>query len=236
MTETNQIGSKLALALSKAQGEMKAAKKDQDNPFFKSKYADLASVWEACREALSKNDLAVMQIPEVRDGVVGIRTKLVHSSGEFEEGFFPLAVSANAKAQEMGSAMKYLRRYALEAIVGVAAEDDDGNEAQKATTQKYQKAAPGTFSRKIPESKPEHNPEFVDRDGTVTTLADPSPESLVYATEERLQVLDDYIESQGVSKQTQRAWMDKAGVVVMADMPADKVESLITMLKEKSNA
>lgn len=133
---TNEVyGSKLALALSKAQGEMKSAKKDVTNPFFKSKYADLASVWDACREALSKNEIAVIQVPELKDGIIGIRTKLVHSSGEFEEGFFPLAVPVTAKAQEMGSAMTYLRRYALSAMVGVAPEDDDGNEATKTSGQ-----------------------------------------------------------------------------------------------------
>lgn len=133
--ETKQ--SKLALALSKAQGAMKSAKRDVTNPFFKSKYADLASIWEACREQLSLNEIAVIQIPEMKDGMIGIRTKLVHSSGEFEEGFFPLAVPMTAKAQEMGSAITYLRRYSLAAMTGVAPDDDDdGTEAQKTMGQK----------------------------------------------------------------------------------------------------
>ena len=51
----------LAAALAKAQGEIKGAKKDESNPFYKSKYADLASVWEAIRDPLSKNSLAVIQ-------------------------------------------------------------------------------------------------------------------------------------------------------------------------------
>ncbi len=128
----------LALALSKAQGMIKGAVKDSTNPHFKSKYADLASVWDACREALSQNELAVMQVPEMQGGVIGIRTKLIHSSGEYEEGFFPLAVPVTAKAQEMGSAMTYLRRYALSAMVGVAPEDDDGNGANATGGQKIE--------------------------------------------------------------------------------------------------
>ena len=60
--ESATIG-KLVMALAKAQGQIKAAPKDSDNPFFKSKYADLASVWEACREPLAKNGLAVIQRP-----------------------------------------------------------------------------------------------------------------------------------------------------------------------------
>lgn len=122
--------SNLALALSKAQGTMSGAKKDSANPFFKSKYADLTSVWEACREALSKNEIAVFQKTGFVDGMFGVITKLQHSSGEFEEGFFPVAVPVTAKAQEMGSAVTYARRYALAAMVGVAPEDDDGNAAQ----------------------------------------------------------------------------------------------------------
>lgn len=122
--------SNLALALSKAQGEMRGAKKDSSNPYFKSSYADLASVWEACRDALSKNEIAVFQKTGFVEGMFGIITKMMHSSGEFEEGFFPVAVPVTAKAQEMGSAVTYARRYSLAAMVGVAPEDDDGNAAQ----------------------------------------------------------------------------------------------------------
>lgn len=138
MTTEAKTKSCLALALSKAQGVMEGAKKDANNPFFKSKYADLSSVWSACRTALSQNELAVIQVPEIRDGVLGVRTKLVHSSGEFEEGFFPIAAAISAKAQEMGSALTYVRRYALAAMVGVAPEDDDG-ESARTTQQEIEK-------------------------------------------------------------------------------------------------
>lgn len=121
---------KLALALSKAQGEMKGAVKDAANPFYKANYADLASVWDACRKALSSNELAVIQSSIVKDsGEIMVRTVLAHSSGEFIEGFLPVMVGDKATAQQMGSAITYARRYALAAMVGVAPEDDDGNAA-----------------------------------------------------------------------------------------------------------
>ena len=130
----NEPKSHLALALSKAQGKLKGAKKDTTNPFFKSKYADLSSVWEACRSALAENELAVIQSPMMVDGFLMLKTKLIHSSGEFEESFMPISAPITAKAQEMGSAITYARRYSLAAIVGVAPDDDDdGNTAQ--TTQ-----------------------------------------------------------------------------------------------------
>lgn len=128
--------SKLAAALVKAQAAIRNPQKSQDNPFFKSKYVDLAGVWDAIREPLTSNGIAVVQLPKVDGDKVGIETCLIHESGEKICAFFPLSVGINAKAQEMGSAMTYLRRYAISAMVGVAPEDedDDGNAAQSSKT------------------------------------------------------------------------------------------------------
>ena len=136
MTQSDQLN-ELAAALAKAQGQVKGATKDAENPYFKSRYADLASVWEACREALSVNGLAVVQFPEsgenrVDQGVifetVKVVTILLHSSGQWmqSECFIPVTKS---DAQGYGSAITYGRRYALAAAVGVAPEDDDGEGA-----------------------------------------------------------------------------------------------------------
>lgn len=121
----------LAAALAKAQGEMTGAKKDALNPHFKSRYADLASVWDACREALSKNGLSVVQRIFSDPTGVGVRTMLMHSSGEWMQDELVVPVQQRT-AQGMGSAITYARRYALQAMVGVAAEDDDGNDASVA--------------------------------------------------------------------------------------------------------
>lgn len=127
---------KLALALSKAQGQMQGAKKDADNPFFKSKYADLASVWEACRKALSDNELSVAQIVDADESGMFLKTVLLHSSGEKLEGRMPINFSEKTNAQQIGSIITYYRRYALSAIVGVSPEDDDGNSASQVTLEK----------------------------------------------------------------------------------------------------
>ena len=119
----------LAAALAKAQGEMGFAKKDAANPYFKSKYADLASCWEAIREPLSKNGLAVMQFPRESGGGVEVETLLAHSSGEWVSESLRLPL-AKADAQGFGSGISYARRYGL-ALVGVAADDDDGNVAAR---------------------------------------------------------------------------------------------------------
>ena len=122
---------KLAEALAKAQAQIEGAKKTADNPFYKSKYADLSEVWEACRKPLTANGLSVVQtqayLPEAPDMVV-IDTRLLHSSGEWIEGRLALK-PVKADPQSIGSAITYARRYSLQSIVGIAPEDDDGNAA-----------------------------------------------------------------------------------------------------------
>lgn len=117
----------LAAALSKAQGEMQAAIKDKVNPFFKSSYADLGSVWDAARPVLSKNGLCVMQTTEfVNDRIVMVTT-LAHSSGQWVKSYLPLNPAKN-DSQGVGAAITYLRRYSLSALVGVVCDDDDDGE------------------------------------------------------------------------------------------------------------
>ena len=124
----------LATALAKAQGQMKGALKDANNPFFKTKYADLASVVEAIREAFSANGLSYIQSVEPSEkDEVRIETTILHSSGEwFSAGVLALPV-AKHDAQGFGSALTYARRYGLSAACGVAPEDDDGNAAAAAS-------------------------------------------------------------------------------------------------------
>ena len=116
-------------ALAKAQGEITGALKDSSNPFFKSKYADLASCWDACRQQLSSNGLAVIQTTDFFDGYVVLSTKLVHSSGQWVEGILPIKTKDDGP-QAQGSGITYARRYALAAIVGLAQIDDDAEAAQ----------------------------------------------------------------------------------------------------------
>jgi ERF superfamily protein len=143
MTTSEQIH-EIATALAKAQGEMGGAVKDSANPFFKSKYADLASVWDACRGPLSKHGLAVVQSPSAEGMRVSVDTLLTHTSGQWMRG----TVSVNAKddsPQAVGSAITYLRRYALQSFAGVAPEDDDAEAAQGRS--KPQQAAPAAVSQ-----------------------------------------------------------------------------------------
>lgn len=126
---TSEVICDIATALAKAQGEMGGAMKDSANPFFKSKYADLSSVWEACRAPLAKNGIAVIQSPTVADLRVSLDTLLVHTSGQWIRNVLSCTIKEDTP-QVIGSATTYLRRYALQSLVGVAPEDDDAEIAQ----------------------------------------------------------------------------------------------------------
>ena len=140
--QINEIGTSLALA----QRQMKGAKKDAANPFFKSKYADLASVSAACMDALNDQGIAVVQAPSTMpDGAVTVETMLLHKTGQWMSE----TVTGKPKddgPQALGSVITYLRRYSLAAFAGVAPEDDDGEAAEgrnetKATAPKMVKPA-----------------------------------------------------------------------------------------------
>ena len=127
----------LAKALSIVQGKLTHAKKDSANPFFKSKYADLESVWDACRDLLANNGLAVAQFPGTYsdlDKSMSLTTILTHNSGEWISQEMSVPVT-KPDAQGAGSALTYMRRYALAAVVGVVQADDDGNAASSPSKQ-----------------------------------------------------------------------------------------------------
>ena len=132
MNKSESIG-KLTEALSKVQGILEGAKKESSNPFFKSRYADLTSVWDAIRKPLADNGLAVIQTgvynadnPEL----ISIETTLSHISGEWVSGIISVKPVKN-DPQVAVACVTYLRRASLSAIVGVSPEDDDGEAATR---------------------------------------------------------------------------------------------------------
>jgi hypothetical protein len=130
--QTSEQFDAIAAALAKAQGVMDAASKDAANPHFKAKFASLASVREAIRKPLSENGIAYIQTLRTNEGAVEVDTRLIHSSGQFIGDTLRVPL-AQATPQGVGSASSYGRRYALMAIVGLAAEDDDAEAAHGRT-------------------------------------------------------------------------------------------------------
>lgn len=126
--EKSESIKELAAALNKVQATIQAAKKDSVNPFFKSTYADLSSVWDACRKELVDNGLSVTQIADMdTEGRAVLETVLMHTSGEWIKGRLPLS-TVKTDPQGQGSALTYARRYSLSAIVGLCTEEDDDAE------------------------------------------------------------------------------------------------------------
>lgn len=158
MLETSESIAKLAASLAKAQGSMRAALKDSVNPHFRSRYADLAGVWDACREPLASNGLAIVQTPgEISERSITLTTLLCHESGEWMRSAFTIPVS-KPDAQGVGSAVTYARRYALAAMVGIVQDDDDGNAASGPA--QARKSAPAPAPAPRPAAAPQEPPAF----------------------------------------------------------------------------
>jgi hypothetical protein len=124
----------LAAAMAKAQTQIKAAIKDTTGQIGQNrayKYADLASVWDACKKALSENGIAVIQKPDFNGSDMWLETMLLHSSGDCITGRYPLRPTQDTP-QAYGSALTYARRYSLSSMVGIVTdEDDDGAAGSK---------------------------------------------------------------------------------------------------------
>lgn len=132
----------IAKALATAQTNMTKALKQSNNPHFRSRYADLGNVMDACLPALNGAGIALIQPTGEDDSGRFVETIFVHGeSGEQLSCRVPLIV-AKHDMQGFGSAVTYARRYGLMTMAGIAPEDDDGNAASKAPPQEQRKPEP----------------------------------------------------------------------------------------------
>ncbi len=144
---TSENINELVGALSKAQGEMDNAPMLSENPHFRSKYADLASIRNATVPHLAKNGLALFQsISAVNGSGLLLVTRLAHSSGQWVESAYPIPL--DSKPHIMGSAITYARRYSWAAICGIAAEEDDDANAANDAAKNGTKSLPALPARK----------------------------------------------------------------------------------------
>lgn len=125
----------ISTALLEAQKTMGAAKKGATNPFFHSKYADLGSVMEACKEALNTNGITVLQPLGFTENGVFVETVLLHISGEWLSSELKLEVKEQHNPQAQGSAISYARRYGLQSMLFIPSEDDDAESTQVSNRQ-----------------------------------------------------------------------------------------------------
>lgn len=128
--QTSESITEIAHALVVAQGLIQNPAKASANPYFNSKYADLATVLDVVRPAFTEAGIAALQTPSTADdGSIVVTTMLIHSSGQWIKDQISMGIAADAKnpAQAAGSLITYLRRYSLSAFANIAQQDDDGN-------------------------------------------------------------------------------------------------------------
>ena len=153
MITTSDSVANLMTALAAAQVEMGAALKGSVNPHFKSRYADLAAVIDACRPHLAKAGIAIVQFPMMTDAGVTVFTRL-YCKDEFIECVLS-AQGRDTGPQAIGSVITYLRRYSLMALVGLAPDDDDGEAAEGRSVPKLQRPPAATSHREESEEIPQ---------------------------------------------------------------------------------
>ena len=136
----------LASALTKAQAEMPAIKFDSKNPFLKNDYASLGAIIAGARPVIAKHGLSVSQLTFGEDGVAGVETVLMHTSGEWISSSISMPVGeekGKSSAQVAGSIVTYLRRYSLASILGIYSDEDgDGNAPEQANPNRRRTATP----------------------------------------------------------------------------------------------
>lgn len=115
--------------LLEAQKEIGAIKKDSDNPFFHSKYFDINAILNAVKPILNKHGLIIVQGLSSIGGLLALSTKIISEDGTFIESECPIMQMSDP--QKQGSAITYFRRYALQSLLALEAEDDDGNSASQ---------------------------------------------------------------------------------------------------------
>ena len=213
---------KLALALSKAQGQMENADKDGRGTY--GKYATLASTWDVIRKPLADNEIAIYQ-RIIRSGQrMTMATMLIHSSGEFlDDCELDLIFDNNNRMtamQAMGSAVTYARRYTLQSVTGVAPQDDDDGAAagKPQETQKSQsKPTQGQNSQPAKNqtsSKPASKPEPSKAPPVEPPKITPPPEK--FATDDDWVRMDEVLMATGLTQKDFRDW-----VTVIHSLPAD---------------
>ena len=132
----------------------------QNDSSFHGKFANLPGVLSTIGPALRANGLAVSQLPEDINGQPGLRTTLLHTSGQSLTAVTPLSVNAGKNGtQEWGKAMTYSRRYALQAVLGLCVGIED-NDADLEPETKSKPATKVAAKPKDPED-PLEEPEYV---------------------------------------------------------------------------
>lgn len=216
---TEKTINKFAAAFIAAQSQMGDAKKDSTNPFFKNKYADLNSVREACVPALNANGIAVLQPIVQVDGKNFVKTLLLHESGESMECLTEILFAKQNDPQAQGSGITYARRYGLQSLVTIGAEDDDGNKAAEA-------------AKSEPKKEPAKNAFGLPK-GLVKEIDEDKQDMHCQKNEEEFDVIKLAITGLGSLSELQAAWEGKKKEIASLSKYAPDLFAEINAVKER---
>lgn len=238
----------IAQALIKAQIEL--ANPEKNAKSYKFKYADLPSILDKVKPVLANHGLAIAQMPYSEGDLVGVRTMLLHSSGEYLESLLTMPVDssvANSRAQAIGTVITYARRYALSAMLNIAAEDDTDAEIQSEKESKkiaepkmssYDKAkaeARGERDVAIAKTEAGHgdiakSDAEVGADGTLFASENQLKRMYAIAFDVGVIVNDDPVKTYRAFQETIK---DYYGLMSSKTIPLDKYERIIADLDKK---
>ena len=153
MYEQSEHVNELYKALASAQAVLGRADKDGKNPHYRSRYATLTSVIEAVRPVFAEHGLSIMQHPHHNDGMVQLTTIIGHASGQWTRSVCSVPIGKRNDSHALGSAISYLRRYALASVACLVQDDDDGNQVshvqRKSTPAPARTAAPAMSAKQL---------------------------------------------------------------------------------------
>lgn len=219
MQKSDQIN-EIAMALSLFQGEIEDAPMDAQG--YGYKYATLGAVLALVRPILSKHGLAIVQFPKREGDRIAVETTLLHKSGQWlaETLAFDLPVpivnssgkKKNTDAQDCGSTISYIRRYAITAMLGITKADDDA------------KAVDPVHQENPEPVKQYHKPQ--------QPYVKPVPAPVQTISLEDLAELEGYVSSLEVPEAKRKLWLDKAKVSSLAELPAWAAKKIIKQCKD----
>jgi hypothetical protein len=216
-------------ALAKAQKNIGAAAKGAKNPFFRSTYADLGSVMEAIKEPLNEAGVAILQPAYTEGDYHFLETLLVHESGEWvSSGVIKLILVKN-DMQSLGSAITYARRYQLQSLIALPAEDDDGNKASGRDKPESQNS--NTIKPKEKAPAMQAAIQSVEKN-----LAPPSYQDSVDPEQHKLAVhLNEFIKKHTISVHVYAAYMHECKKDKISKLSVVQLHTLKELLEEYVN-
>lgn len=210
---TSESVKNISEALCKFQGKISSVKKDSENPFFNSTYADLESIVSHVRKELFDYGLSVVQLVEGKSLV----TRLCHVSGEWIEGSADLAIKNQNNVQDVYASVTYFRRMAYTGGLGIVCtdEDDDGNRCKPDSEHEVKPKEQAQAVTKPEPKKQEQKPKVsAPAEPTQEQINDPpNPDKLV-----KQGVLKDVEEKQGTNKKTNKPWTRYGIILESGDM------------------